>query len=229
MQYTAAHCNTLQHTATDCNTPQHWLFSTAVLGSRPPHVLISAKHLHLWLSTWYAWVHASLVLCHTRVYCAIIGCWVIHVNLVDARPSTNWFITKWYGYDSLPLQDTATHCNTRQCKTLQDTARHCLALQHTATHCSTLQHTTRQHNTRHCKTVQDTGYDAVANDTVTKSCIDPFDNYDSAPNNTTTYFCTASPYQLTQYQMIRVTDSVPNNTGTRSCSDQIDIYDSAPN
>jgi len=36
----------------------------------------------------------------------------------------------------LPLQRTATHCNTSQ-----HTATHCNTLQHTATHCTTLQHT----------------------------------------------------------------------------------------
>ena len=36
----------------------------------------------------------------------------------------------------MPLQHTATHCNT-----LQHTATHCNTLQHTATRCNTLQHT----------------------------------------------------------------------------------------
>jgi len=73
----------------------------------------------------------------------------------------------------LPLQHTATHCNTLQrtathCNTLQETATHmqtphvgtesykkrplcrCNTLQHTATHCNTLQHTTT-----HCNTYAD--------------------------------------------------------------------------
>ena len=63
----------------------------------------------------------------------------------------------------VPLQHTATHCNTLQtsatrCNTLQHTATHCNTLQHAATHCNTLQHTathcnTLQHTATHCNTL----------------------------------------------------------------------------
>jgi len=38
------------------------------------------------------------------------------------------------------INDTATHCNTVHCNTLQHIATHCNTLQHTATHCNTLLH-----------------------------------------------------------------------------------------
>ena len=57
-------------------------------------------------------------------------------------------------HDSICIQLTATHCNTRQhtathCNTLQHIATHCNTLQHTATHCNSLQHTAT-----HCNTLQ---------------------------------------------------------------------------
>jgi len=96
-------------------------------------------HIYIYVCVWtYIYIYIYIYICVDTCIYDIYVCLYIYIYTC-ALILGRWriqFLQAGTHLKSMPLQHTATHCNT-----LQHTATHCNTLQHTATHCNTLQHT----------------------------------------------------------------------------------------
>jgi len=133
VQHAATHCNTLQHSVIPCNSLQH---SAPLCNSLQPSATPCNTHIYSIKTITYSAMQVQ----HTATYCTQAQHTAKHCNTLQhtaTRTSTRSRLSPIPLCRFNSLKRTVTHCNTHIC-IFKAITYFAMPVQHTATHCNTL-------------------------------------------------------------------------------------------